>query len=231
MKKTIIYYLVTAALILSLSSCGEKADDSSSEAEKTETKASVTSEAETISENEPVSESEPEIDLGFNGEFNEEVFEKICQNVKIGDKVYSFPCTINDLGEDFELRNRDEDYDYPSVSGNLYCNGQYTAAITLDGNEGEDSTKRILGFSIFDDDFFHDVYDKTALNYNISFGGMRLRMTKDDITSKLGKPTNIIERDDGSCKMDYAIDDKRMIIFRTADTGKVKSIALILGGI
>ena len=232
MKKTIIYYLVTAAMLLSLSSCGEKADDSSSESEKTETKASVTSESEMISENEPVSEPEPEIDLGFNGEFNEEVFEKICQNVRIGDKDYSFPCTLKDLGEDYELRNKRIDEELSYVSGALYYGSNCIATMTLDGDSAsEDRDMTVVAFSVFDDDFFLETYDKTALNYNISFGGMKLRSTKEDITSKLGEPTSIIEHDDGSCKMDYAIDDNRMIIFRIADTGKVKSIALILGGI
>lgn len=71
MKKSIIYYLVTAAMLISLASCSDKADESGSKAAKHQTKPSVTSEAETASEPEPENK----------GEFNEKVFEEMCQNI------------------------------------------------------------------------------------------------------------------------------------------------------
>ena len=223
MKKTIIYYLVTAALILSLSSCGEISDESSSKAAKPAAQVSVSSEADEVSDSVSLSETESEIDLGFNGEFNEEVFEKICQNVRIGDKIVSFPCTLNDLGDDFELRGERINEEYSYVSGSLFYNSQRIGSITLDGNtaaENEDMT--ILSFSIFD--------KETSLDYKTYLGGITIGTSVESIYSSFGEPTDIIEHDSGNMRLEYAIERTKYIAFRTDDSGNVKTISLDLGG-
>lgn len=200
MKKTIIYYLVTAAMLLSLSSCGEKADDPSSEAEKTETKASVTSEAETISENEPVSESEPEIDLGFNGEFNEEVFEKICQNVKIGDKIVSFPFTLNDLGDEYQfsrfslpVENSNE------IATNIETDGEDHFEVTYIDSDADDRDKVINALSTANPDS------------NLSVGGLIIGDSLKEVKEKFGEPS---QTSNGAYfRVDYIIDDSKFMFF------------------
>ena len=220
MKKTIIYYLVTAALILSLSSCGEKADDSSSEAEKTETKASVTSEAETISENEPVSESEPEIDLGFNGEFNEEVFEKICQNVRIGDKVVSFPFTLNDLGEEFEISDGflSDEGDY--ACGLLY-NGERIMEILI-GSQGKEPDRDMPVYSLAV--FESNIYNTDFLS-KIEIANASIGKSFENMTERLGEANKASEYSTGKYIYEYS-SDKGILAFETDNSGRIITIEI-----
>ena len=204
MKKTIIYYLVTAAMLLSLSSCGEKADDSSSEAEKTETKASVTSKAETISENEPVSEPEPEINLGFNGEFNEEVFEKICQNVKIGDKIVSIPCTLNDLGDDYSIESNYQTYENYITSA-LFFQSKRISEISFEINDNV-REGNIVGISIEND----PIYDE-SITGNMFIGCVKLDSSKEEIITQLGNPTSEKAFEDGTERIEYKVNEKKYI--------------------
>ena len=200
MKKTIIYYLVTAALLLSLSSCGEKANVSSSEAEKTETKASVTSESESISESEPVSKVELEIDLGFNGEFNEEVFEKICQNVRIGDKIVSFPFTLNDLGDEYQFSSFSLPVENTNeIATNIEKDGEDHFEVTYIDSDADDREKIINAIST------------SNPKSNLSIVGLSIADSLDKVIEMIGEPSKTSK--EKHYRVDYIVDENKYMYF------------------
>lgn len=200
MKKTIIYYLVTAALILSLSSCGEISDESSSKGAKPAAQVSVSSEADEVSDSVSLSETESEVDLGFNGEFNEEVFEKICQNVKIGDKIISFPFTLNDLGDEYQfsrfslpVENSNE------IATNIETDGEDHFEVTYIDSDADDRDKVINALSTANPDS------------NLSVGGLIIGDSLKEVKEKFGEPS---QTSNGAYfRVDYIIDDSKFMFF------------------
>lgn len=204
MKKSIIYYLVTAALILSLSSCGEISDESSSKGAKPAAQVSVSSEADEVSDSVSLNETESEIDLGFNGEFNEEVFEKICQNVKIGDKVYSLPCTLNELGDDYSIETNYQTYENYITSA-LFFQSKRIAEISIETND-DVREGNIVGIYIEND----PIYDESTTE-NMFIGCIRLNSSENYIIKQLGNPTLEKNFEDGTERIEYKVNEKKYI--------------------
>ncbi len=211
MKKTIIYYLVTAAMLLSLSSCGEKADDSSSEAEKTETKASVTSEAETISESEPISEAEPE----YKGEFNEKVFEEMCQNVVIRGQKVSFPFTLNDLGDEYRYENFFEIESQDLAYYDLFKNDENLMNVAVRTDDGDLRDYKMISLLINSPQYDIRI-DDIAIGDNIS-----------KVFAKYGEKDETPITNQGYYKRyDYKITDKKYMYFLATSDGTIDEIEI-----
>ena len=204
MKKTIIYYLVTAAMLLSLSSCGEKADDSSSEAEKTETKASVTSEAETASE------AEPE----YKGEFNDKVFEELCQNIVIRGQKVSFPFTLNDLGDEYTF---DDD---PLVVESkhmayydLYKNNERLCSAVTRTEDVDQREYKIISLWV------------TEPQYDIIFDDISIGDNIEKAFQKYGEKKEAY-KDDYYTRYDYKITDDKYIYYLVTDDNLIAEISI-----
>ena len=92
MKKKIFLFFLAAVLSIAATACGEADKPQSETTPKTSVTTSQTTKTESTSET-----------IEYNGTFNEEVFNQICQNIKIGNTVISIPCTFEKMGEGFEM--------------------------------------------------------------------------------------------------------------------------------
>ena len=204
MKKTIIYYLVTAALILSLSSCGEKADDSSSEAEKTETKASVTSEAETASE------AEPE----YKGEFNEQIFDEMCQNCSIRGKNVSFPFSLNDLGDEYRYENFFEIESQDLEYYDLFKDDDNLMNVAVRTDDGDLRDYKMISLLI------------RKPQYDIKIDGIAVGDNIKKVFQKYGEKDETPTNQDYYKRYDYKITDKKYMYFLATSDGTIDEIEI-----
>ena len=205
MKKSIIYYLVTAALILSLSSCGEKADDSSSEAAKTETKASVTSEAETVSE------AEPE----YRGEFNEQVFEEMCRNIVIRGQKVSFPFSLNDLGDEYHFDDDPLVVESKNMAYYDLFKGDEELCSAVTRTEGVDQREyKIISLWV------------TEPQYDIIFDDISIGDNIEKVFQKYGEKDETPTNQDYYKRYDYKITDDKYIYYLVTDDNLIAEISI-----
>ena len=111
MKKRLLCLTTAVILACSMAGCGDVKDDSSAvdstaaAAVNTESASNTTEESESESSDSETEMTSDEVmeKFGYNGTFDDDVFERIVSEVTIGDKTFSLPCKVSELGEDFEL--------------------------------------------------------------------------------------------------------------------------------
>lgn len=148
---------------------------------------------ETTSTTTSLSSSTEEIE--YNGTFNEDIFNQICQNIKIGDAVMSMPCTFEKMGDGFETG---EDPLLDEKNGILSSDLLYEDSIvgyislryTEDDTEWDDN--EILGYSFS----YYDIKKLYDSNY-ISVGGITFQDRVENLTSNFGSPSKINEHSNG----------------------------------
>ncbi len=212
MKKKFLLLLITVAMAISTVGCNKNENsESSSQAETTGTIA--TSQAESKLEN-----------MEYNGTFNEEVFNQIRQNIEIGDKTISLPCTLEDLGEGFESGGvpyfDDENEMYSAAL--LYKDstiGYYTAWCTEDDKDIKDN--ELIGIS-----FSYSDFKKQGVITDISIGEITFQDTKEKVQEKFGVPSIQDKRPSGILGVYYKISDTKMIRFDFDDNNMVILVSI-----
>ena len=134
------------------------------------------------------SSSKPESSLAsaveLGGQFNEETFDKLCENITLGDKKISLPFTISDLGEGYELA------DAKGVIAVIRHNGTTIAACGIspgDSQQTIDEGSEITTLMVYKSDG-----EEAAKS---SFGGITFESSKADIISALGEPSSEDDND------------------------------------
>ena len=187
--------LITVAIAISTVGCNKNENsESSSQAETSG--AIATSQAESKSEN-----------IEYNSTFNEEVFNQIIQNIKIGDKTISFPCTLEDFGEGFEYS---EDTMYSEEWGitavDLLYNNSIIAFVSL---RAKDDDKVLKDNELTGILFSDSIYEKQNVINNISVGGITFQDTKEKVQEKFGDPSDKNKRSSGFESFYYKTSEKK----------------------
>lgn len=136
--------------------------------------------AETTAETTVITIAEP------SGTFNEEVFDEVVNNIVIGDRTISLPCTIEDLGKDFSYSAEFPYYDKESgvaFYGLLYNEKDIgTAIFKYEPDDKDLSDNQILGLSL-------GTIFMERENCGLYLAGLTLNDTEDAVIDKLGQPT------------------------------------------
>ena len=210
MKKTIIYYLVTAALILSLSSCGEATDESSSKSAKPTADISVSSEIDPVSESESVSEAEPE----YRGEFNEKVFEELCQNIVIRGQKVSFPFSLNDLGDEYHFDDDPLVVESKNMAYyDLYKNNERLCSAVTRTEDVDQREYKIISLWV------------TEPQYDIIFDDISIGDNIEKVFQKYGEKKEAY-KDDYYTRYDYKITDDKYIYYLVTDDNLIAEISI-----
>lgn len=205
MKKSIIYYLVTAAMLISLASCSDKADESDSKAAKHETKPSVTSEAETASEPEPENK----------GEFNEKVFEEMCQNIVIRGQKVSFPFSLNDLGDEYHFDDDPLVVESKNMAYyDLFKGDEELCSVVVKSDDSNLRDNKTMSMWVSKPQY-DIVINDIAIGDNIS-----------KVFEKYGKKEETPTEAKIYSRYDYKITDKKYIYFVVTSDGTIDEIEL-----
>ena len=160
MKRKLV--LIMAAVILASNSTACKNSENTLSTDNDKSRSTQSSISKSVSEStESDTQSKTEIQSEINeydGTFNEDVFDKIVSNVVIGDKTFSFPCSLEDLGEGFSYQNEtmivDEESELRSCV--LLYEGESLATVTMhcavDDKDYSDNKIGSIGFTFLNDD-------------------------------------------------------------------------------
>lgn len=147
--------------------------------------------------------------IAYNGTFNEEVFDQIVQNIKIGDRTISLPCTLEDLGEDFSYDMDTALFDKENgfVLYYLLYKGEQIAQVTLPYNS--DNTDVL-------DDCIKGLSFYSRKNNGVYIVGITTNDTEESIIETLGQPTTS-NGDDEKKTIYYEIANDKYIQFQIAN--------------
>lgn len=163
----------------------------------------------------------------YNGTFNKDVFEHICQNIMIEDKTLSLPFTIKDMGEGYSYNDvytyYDEKLELASAgwtyNGNII--GFFTAVCK--SNDSDWSDNLICSFDVQQDE-----YEQQSEFKYISIGGMELMDTKDELVDALGEPTEKTEFSSGTVMFSYLVSEENNIRFDISPEGMITVISITI---
>ena len=174
---------------------------------------------ETTSSTTSVPSSTEEIE--YNGTFNEDIFNQICQNIKVDGRTISIPCTLADLGEDYSYNMDNPVIDEKhgmSFYGLLYKDEEI-GTVTLKYNSNDSNV---------DDDCIKGLSFYSRENNGVYIAGITTNDTEESVTAALGQPTKTNDKDNDQKKvMYYKIADDKYAQFQT-DNGKIIQISLQL---
>lgn len=160
MKRKLV--LIMAAVILASNSTACKNSENTLSTDNDKSRSTQSSISKSVSEStESDTQSKTEVQSEINeydGTFNEDVFDKIVSNVVIGDKTFSFPCSLDDLGDGFTFRKETMIYEEETElrSCGLLYDKKSLAAVTMhcavDDKDYSDNKIGSIGFTFLNDD-------------------------------------------------------------------------------
>ena len=159
-------------------------------------------------------------EIEYNGTFNEDIFNQICQNINIEDVLISFPCTTKELPSNISIGGEPIIIEESKVVNYQLCY-----------NETDLGS---CSFSYTEDPEDFDNLSMTGLGLNrdenlvelISVGEITFQYSKQQIIDRLGEPTNRTNFSSGNEKFDYLIDEYRYINFMFYQDGRMASIGI-----
>ena len=203
---------IAVLMAISLSAC----DSEKVSSQSTESTSSTTSSTTSV----PSSTKKIE----YNGTFNEEVFNQIAQNIKIGDKTIALPCTFGDFGEGYQLgENQVLQEDVGLSSNSLLYKDSIIGYITIKYTDGDENTKdnEITGISFSYSDF------KKQTNFNcISVGGITFQDTKSKVMEQFGEPLEQHKFSSGTISFNYKTNSKDNLYFNFDDNEQVTKMEI-----
>ena len=229
MKRKLVLFMAAAFLVSNLTACKNSENTLSSDNDKSRSTQSSISESvseSTESDTQSKTEIQPEINE-YGGTFNEEVFDKIVNNVVIGDRIFSFPCSLEDLGEGFTFRKETMIYEEETElrSCGLLYDKKSLAAVTMhcaaDDNDYSDNDIICISFTASD-------FKRQTTIDNISIGGITFDSTEEEILQMFGEPTDNHEDSSHFSSYLYLIDKKRLTF--SFNYGHLNIIDLNFGG-
>lgn len=128
-----------------------------------------------------------------NGSFN---FDEVCKNIVINGKQYTFPFSVEELGEGYSIGDisysiLDENDEYYSADTELYYNGTDIATIFFTGIETSEKENKNIDFSkrkidhLSQSTLFNDIKD-----IYIYVCDIKVCDTANKVIDQLGNPTN-----------------------------------------
>lgn len=202
--------LVTAAMLCGLAGCdgneisnsiSDNSGDISQSISSDESKDSNSSEQVVISANYGDDNAE-------NGSYiSTEDYNEICQNIIIGEKKISFPCTVSELNPEFTLGG------VPVIQKDL----RLATFLLMYGSEdiGTCTVRYGLDLDFSKDDNVEKLSDciLTGISFRSNsyltpvFGELSFKTDMKTVLSKLGEPTERFDNDDGTCMFNYCVKD------------------------
>lgn len=208
MKSKLVALSCVIMLSTALSAC-VGSDNSSISTTSVGTTVTTTTTLETIEE-----------PIQYNGTFNEDVFNQICQNIKIDDMLISFPCIAKEfdsnisLGEKPIILEKEKIVNYELLYNETIigsCSFRYT-------ENAEDLNNIIMtGLAL-------NKKGNTDVANVIDAGGITFQYSKQQIIALLGEPTNREEYSSGSEELKYFADNDRYLCFMFDMDDSIKSI-------
>lgn len=126
----------------------------------------------------------------YNGTFDETVYDQICRDITMAGKRVTLPCSLNDLGKEFDVKSPIVFSDLCQTTYRLTLNGQDLGGISYCSNrELEGAELRNANITMFS---FHSSYQG---NPDVSIAGIRLGDSAASIQEKFGSPTTQNERE------------------------------------
>ncbi len=229
MKRKLVLFMAAAFLVSNLTACKNSENTLSSEDDKS--RSTQSSISESVSEStDSDAQSSTEINSSINeydGTFNEDVFDKIVSNVVIGDKTFSFPCSLDDLGDGFSFWDESMIYEEETElrSCGLLYDGKLLATVTMhcaaDDNDYSDNDIICISFTA-------SAFKRQDTIDNISIGGITFESTEAEINQMFGEPTDNHEDSSHFSSYLYLIDKKRLTL--SFNYGHLNIIDLNFGG-
>lgn len=203
MKKRLLCLTTAVILACSMAGCGDVKDDSSAvdstaaAAVNTESASNTTEESESESSDSETEMTSDEVmeKFGYNGTFDDDVFERIVSEVTIGDKTFSLPCRVSELGEDFELEG----------SGLVYKD---TLSFACDVDDDDIFTSLELWLKSYE----LDEAKEKGINASWSARGIMQDDDSETIIKYLGKPNETYSGNNGNNILIYYTDNYRLHI-------------------
>lgn len=203
MKKRLLCLTTAVILACSMAGCGDVKDDSSAvdstaaAAVNTESASNTTEESESESSDSETEMTSDEVmeKFGYNGTFDDDVFERIVSEVTIGDKTFSLPCKVSELGEDFELGG----------AGLIYKDTLTFSCVVV---SGDDDTITLFGLCPFA--WEYDEAEEKGINSSWSAGGINKDVDSETIEKYLGKPAKLFISSEGYENLIYYTDNHRL---------------------
>ena len=229
MKRKLV--LIMAAVILASNSTACKNSENTLSTDNDKSRSTQSSISESVSEStESDTQSKTEVQSEINeydGTFNEDVFDKIVSNVVIGDKTFSFPCSLEDLGDGFTFRKETMIYEEETElrSCGLLYDKKSLAAVTMhcaaDDNDYSDNDIICISFTA-------SAFKRQDTIDNISIGGITFESTEAEINQMFGEPTDNHEDSSHFSSYLYLIDKKWLTL--SFNYGHLNIIDLNFGG-
>lgn len=213
MKKKIFLFFLAAVLSIAATGCGE-ADKPQSE---TTPKSSVTTSKAT----ETSSTSEA---IEYNGTFNEEVFNQVCRDIVIEGNKIVFPCSLNDMGNEFTFGEYPVTNESSKLQSNaLLYNDKKVGSCTIRYLDENDTYYDCImtGLSFYKSDIA-----KQENPISISFGEINFESSEYDVKKSFGEPTKTTEFSNGEKRLDYSSSENCMICFRINEDKEIISIEI-----
>ena len=101
-KKILLTLLLSAAIVASAAACGTSTPSVSVSNQENSANTPSTASAVSQSAVESSNTTLSEVSLNKNDDFD---FDELCKNIEINGKKYTFPFSLNDLGEGYTLKN------------------------------------------------------------------------------------------------------------------------------
>ena len=122
------------------------------------------------------------------GKFNSDVYNRICSNIKIGDITISMPFTVDELGDEFDIKIKS------TYKGSAFGYIMHDEKIVMNVGAdiiGDDVRKYPIDFVVIADYAGYYGNNKAiddALIKDISVDGIKCGASKRDVIRKYGKP-------------------------------------------
>ena len=225
MKRKLV--LIMAAVILASNSTACKNSENTLSTDNDKSRSTQSSISESVSEStESDTQSKTEIQSEINeydGTFNEDVFDKIVSNVVIGDKTFSFPCSLDDLGDGFTFRKETMIYEEETElrSCGLLYDKKSLAAVTMhcavDDKDYSDNKIGSIGFTFLNDDLPKGI--------SLSVGSIEINDYKEKVIQYFGEPIEKVNMNNKKIEYKYEISDTKHLEFVINSEGLIKRIS------
>ena len=229
MKRKLVLFMAAAFLVSNLTACKNSENTLSTDNDKSRsTQSSISESVSESTESDTQSKTEVQSEINeYDGTFNEDVFDKIVSNVVIGDKTFSFPCSLDDLGDGFSFWDESMIYEEETElrSCGLLYDGKLLATVTMhcaaDDNDYSDNDIICISFTA-------SAFKRQDTIDNISIGGITFESTEAEINQMFGEPTDNHEDSSHFSSYLYLIDKKRLTL--SFNYGHLNIIDLNFGG-
>lgn len=207
--KKVAALLLAGVMLCGLAGCNRSETGNSA----SETSGSIASDESIIpNSSEQVTSENYGDDNAENGPFiSEEAYNEICQNIIIGEKKISFPCTVSELNPEFTLGG------VPVIQKDL----RLATFLLMHGEEsiGICTIRYTVDSDNFNADDIEQINDcrMTGISFNSdsyvtpNFGWLSFKTGMETVLDNLGEPTERFDSDDGIHILTYKVNDDSVV--------------------